>query len=320
MLERLLHFWCAQGNTATVLVCGIQSAAQLGQLQILPYSPTRLRGQLRDADAFITHLQTAHQHLAIARRAKIPTALIVHNESDAIHLVNPALVDLVIWNSVWLRKQFPHPIASVIVRPPIKREYYEVFSPPGQRQYITLVNDHLLKGGDVFYFLARQNPDMQFLAVRTGYTADETIENEFDDLPANLTFWDQTPNLVEVFKQSRVVLCPSQAESFGMAIVEAAAAGCAVASVDLPGPREALSNDGAYWIPHAKRKILNEWRFHIRRLVEDDVFFRMWQLRAQNAARRLDSTIDCEQFTQAIYQLASRRKEQPTKSASGATR
>lgn len=301
MMERCLHHWVNSGHQATVLVENHQTPARLDRMEVLPATRHNLK-KIRDADIFLNHLGGI-SHSRFARKNKVPVAVMLHSELDSLLAYEPKATDLLIFNSVHLKKTCNHnpEIPSVIVRPPIDPRYYEAgwTAPVTGRKYITLVNACPLKGSEIFIHLARLLPDYQFLAVEGGYARGDQLPDLFEDLPGNLTVVPMQPDLTEIFRQSRVVLCASEKESWGLAICEAAAAQCAVISVDLPGPREALA-EGAWWISHHHRKILSHWLPALYALMRDDATWNQYRKRAYNAALRLFPTHDLECFVQAL--------------------
>jgi glycosyltransferase involved in cell wall biosynthesis len=133
----------------------------------------------------------------------------------------------------------------------------------GPHDHITLVNLHENKGPGVFYDLAHRFPRRKFLAVRGGYGAQ--VEK---DLP-NVEFVDNTPNIrEEVYARTRILLMPSEYESFGRVAIEAAASGIPTIACPTPGLLEAIGPLGRY----AARDDLDAWSEHILDLGKPTVY------------------------------------------------
>jgi glycosyltransferase involved in cell wall biosynthesis len=92
------------------------------------------------------------------------------------------------------------------------------------------------KGGLTFYELARRFPDQEFLGVHGGY-GDQFVP---DDLPPNVTIWEHTNNILDVYRQSKIMLVPSRYESYGRVPIEAACSSIPSLVTETEGTREAL--------------------------------------------------------------------------------
>ena len=120
---------------------------------------------------------------------------------------------------------------SVVISPGIELEHY---GPAPQKQ------DHVLfvgkydarKGIHDVLAVAAEMPDIAFRAM--GWGAKEQAYR--DGAPGNVEFvtFERGRKLREAFARARIFICASRAETFGLAIVEAMASGCAlVSTIDL---------------------------------------------------------------------------------------
>jgi glycosyltransferase involved in cell wall biosynthesis len=98
------------------------------------------------------------------------------------------------------------------------------------------------KGGKIFWQLARLMPNHKFIGVKGAYG--KQIEYE-KDLP-NVTILDNTPDIQDVYKQTRVVLMPSSYESWGRVAMEASCSGIPVIAAPTPGLKESLDYAGIF--------------------------------------------------------------------------
>ena len=102
----------------------------------------------RKYDVMVTQFQYANKYLAEAKRLKIPSVFIAHNDmvttTSTLSRYKPSLV---IYNTQWLKQSLEEKLGrtfnSTVLHPPVYRE--EHATKPGGR--ITLVNLIPSKGG-----------------------------------------------------------------------------------------------------------------------------------------------------------------------------
>src|SRR5690606_34956091 len=123
---------------------------------------------------------------------------------------------LAVFNSQWLadRVGWPHP--QIIVRPPVGQDDYR--TTPGD--HVTMVNLTASKGCEVFYEVARRRRDDRYLGVIGAY-GHQIVRR----LP-NVEIAAHTGNMRDdVYARTRVLLMPSDYESWGRVAVEAIVSG-----------------------------------------------------------------------------------------------
>src|SRR5690606_11841974 len=158
---------------------------------------------------------------------------------------------------------------------------------------LTLVNPIPAKGSATFYALAERMPDFHFLAVEGGYLRHEQVRR--DDL-ANVTWQPHTNNMRrDVWSRTRVLLVPSDYESYGMVGVEAMHSGIPVVAHPTPGLRESLASAGTF----VDRDDVDGWEAAIRRLYNDQDASQC----ARARARELDPRRELDRFVEAVEAL-----------------
>lgn len=171
------------------------------------------------------------------------------------------------------------------------------------------------KGVDVFVDAARAMPDvtfvwvggMPFKAVTAGY---RQMENAKATAPANCLFVGDVPyeDMPKYYAAADCLFFPSKQETFGLAIVEAAAAGLPLILRDIDtyrplfGDSYIAADDGSF-IPE------------LRALVDDDVALREWGERARDMAMRFDVSRMGEQLVRVYEEVLARPEEDRTRSA-----
>lgn len=145
---------------------------------------------------------------------------------------------LVVFNSQSLADEVGWSGCSVVVHPPVDVESFAGVK-PGNR--VTLINLSKEKGGHLFWDLAVAMPHVQFLGVRGGYG--EQISNK----RKNVRLIDPTADMAaDVYGQTRMLLMPSERETWGRTAVEAMAAGIPVIAHPTPGLCESLGPAGTF--------------------------------------------------------------------------
>lgn len=181
----------------------------------------------------------------------------------------------------------------IIVRPPVLSSEYA--TTPGER--VTLVNLNRGKGGYIFWELADRLPHVPFLGVRGAYG--EQIVRE---RPNVKVLSSVPPNRMRdlVYAHTRVLLVPTDHESWSRCSVEAMMSGIPVLAHPSPGVVEALGGAGIF----VDREDVDGWEAQVRRLLDQ----RTWRSASSNALRRageLDPTNDLIRWVEAIESLCS---------------
>lgn len=156
----------------------------------------------------------------------------------------------------------------------------EEFSP----EHITLINANLNKGVRQFLEIARRMPNHKFLAVAP-YYGELRVE---DRGPSNLTWVPFDDDVRNILRQTRILLMPSQSESFGRVAVEAMVNGIPVLYTKplVNPPKDVISTDGvAEWIGDAgipvEREKIDDWVEQIKALDDPETYSaRSLQVRA----------------------------------------
>jgi hypothetical protein len=166
----------------------------------------------------------------------------------------------------------------------------------GNGNKVTQVNLSNLKGGALFWELARLMPDVDFLGVQ-GWG-----EQTRGQAP-NVTVMASTPDMPSVYAQTRILLVPTLkvsdrqvGESWGMAAAEAAACGIPVIASKSPGMLEQLG-DAAIWCDPERPA---EWEAAIRYLQDPDAWARQSD---QIRTRTMDPTCELEAFEAHLSEM-----------------
>lgn len=228
------------------------------------YHHARVREIASDADILITHLDCTSMAMQLMLDLQKPLVHFVHNHGQlgSWH-VPPHKAQLVVFNSHWIAanesylpfprfavaSQKPDPIPwpgpSIVIHPVIEPEKYRC----ERGTKITFCNPTEGKGVETVYALAEAMPDYEFLVVEGIYgeqVAPPNLGEEWEQAHPNIEFMKNDPDFRNVLRKTKVLLMPSNYESYGRCAVEACCAGIPVIVSPTQGLWEALAGDQAY--------------------------------------------------------------------------
>lgn len=270
MLHVMLRDLVRRGHEVTVAGDNVEPGVFDG-VAVVKARAGELRRLAVDADVVISHLKAIGP--AVAAAGPRPVVQILHRDKQPIH---PG-ASLVVANSEWLA--FEHRTFTgklVVVRPPVWVAEYE--TDISAATDITLVNIIEAKGSGLFWQLAQMMPERQFLGVLGGYGS-QVVHRA-----PNVEIVAHTPHVVSaVYARTRVLLVPSQHESWGRVAIEAACSGIPVLANPTVGLVEALGPAGLF----IDRRRPNEWKSAIAALDDPDLY-RVWSDRVRARAVELD--------------------------------
>lgn len=263
-----------------------------------------LRHATEGADVIVSHLGDRGQGAHRARQVGARSVRMVHGAvPDASTLLAKGPTDLVVWNSTATAESIDWPGPAITVRPPIRPAEYRV--QPGEAT--TLVNLAKAKGGDLFWRLAEAMPGRRFLGVMGGYGVQQlSVEAEAAlmlglEQVGNVSVWRPRTDAREVYSATRVLLMPSEVESYGRVGIEAMCSGIPVVAHPSPGLCEALG-DAAIW---CDRDDQAAWVAALRRL-DDPTEWAIASEWALEHTRNLDPTPDLDLFAETVEALAAK--------------
>ena len=279
-MHDILKFLVGRGHTVRVLLAITKPNVPhepyvIDGVEVIPFDPLdkrRLNEEAPQWDIVVTHLEPSERAAIVCAYSNTPVVHVVHNTLWQTEGYLSTGCNLAIYNSLWvaahhegedranlglvaLSKDESHVDSRVefrtrtswkwpyvIVHPAILPSDY---STDGPHDCITLVNAHINKGPKIFYEMARTFTRENFLLVKGGYGV-----QELQAAPPNVEVIENTPNVRElVYARTKILLMPSEYESFGRAAIEAAASGIPTIASPTPGLREALGPQGIYADP-----------------------------------------------------------------------
>lgn len=254
----------------------------------------------QQGDVLVTHLENTPRTTWLGRILEKPVVHVLHNTFEPSKSWIKPDIGLAVFNSEWMKADYERwffrhglpEIRSVVINPPVMAEDYA--TTPGDK--VTLINMTEGKGGDVFWALVDRMPDVNFLGVIGGYGVQMLREN----VPPNVTIQEHTPghDMKKVYGQTRILLMPSDYESWGRVGVEAMASGIPVVAHPTPGLTESLGTAGIF----VDRCNLTVWEQRIRELL-DGRKYKKFSREAKARSKQLDPQPQLDRFVGALEVL-----------------
>lgn len=328
MLHTLLREMVRRGHEARVLIRTTRTPRYVLDGVMCARS---MRGEderrYRGADVVITHLDMTGAAMKLARSSRKPLVHIVHNDRQlAFHRVGVESAQLVVWNSRWIRDKVSWDGESVVIVPPVVAEDYRVgegvqegesegggvlararqlVGTQSQSQsqsqlhsHLSLINLNASKGAELFYELARRLPQYRFLGVKGSYG--KQIIPDADAMPVNVQVVENTPDVKLVYALTKVLLMPSDYESWGRVGIEAAASGIPTIAHPTPGLKESLGDSGLF----VDRDDVNGWVRMVEGLMTNPGFYQHHSKLALKRSDELDPAASFDVFEDRLMKLA----------------
>jgi len=183
------------------------------------------------ADVVITHLDRTGKAINLCRNHEKKLIHLIHNTR-----YNSMIVDVngknqsCIYNADWVGADLNYKMQSCVFHPAVNYKDYQV---EVTGDFITLMNCFGPKGGQILIDIAKAMPDRNFIGMM-GYG------NQVVGTEKNIMYLDNTADARAIYAKSRIVIMPSEYESFGRVAIEASASGIPVVCSTTPGLHESL--------------------------------------------------------------------------------
>ena len=275
-------------------------------VKVIPHAvgaDSRFAKAVPRADAVVSHLENVPPAASLARGYGVPLIVVCHNTFDLTWApLQTGSCALAVVNSQWMRAKAAaaftdgrRPDRVLVVRPPVWPKEYRA----SRGDCITLVNCTLSKGAGVLAELAARMPDRKFLAVRGSYGEQQP------PMLDNVLVLDHMPGRQmrdEVYARTRLLLMPSDYESWGRVGVEAMASGIPVLAHPTEGLKESLGDAGVF----CDREDVDAWQAAIERL-DNASAYRAASQRAAARSKALDPLKDLAAWCEAVEGVARAR-------------
>lgn len=265
------------------------------------------------ADVIMTHLDMTQFTIIMANSAHRPLVHFVHNDIPYSSIMQSWGRVYAVYNSQWIADSIGYKITGFVLKPPCSFDDYKTET---TRDYITLISLNESKGGDFFCDIIKAMPDKKFLGVIGSYdrpmekklTQIEIINN-LCQLP-NFTLVPNTPDIISTYAKTRILLMPSDYESWGRTATEAMCSGIPVICTPTPGLVENCGEAAVYVgevVPNPEpgeiqctRGDVQEWVKAIRNFDNPEVYEK-YSLLCSTRAAELDPAKDLENLEAFLF-------------------
>lgn len=255
-------------------------------------------------DVLLVQFEPTAVIIKLANEKNIPVATYLHSIYTYPYT---GRLDLTICNTHTMAVREAFHGQTVVVYPVIDFKRARSDKPPDRRA-ITAVNLAEVKGGRLFWHIAKQFPDLPFIGVRGAYG------DQVDGAAPNVTVIPMTDNIAEVYRQTRVLLVLSpREESFGMVGIEAQSLGIPIVAADKSTLREAFG-EGALFFPNGDADAAAA---AVRKLTADSALYaRLSAAAVDNAGRYSNSDREVADLVTRLRAIIKARAEGPEVAAS----
>jgi glycosyltransferase involved in cell wall biosynthesis len=292
----------------------------------------------RWADICMTHLDITQRTIVMAAGAGKPTVHFVHNDIPYESILQSNVnTTHIVYNSDWIKNKIGYPQNSYTLHPPcnfndydttkfddpLNDRYLPMFPEISDREYITLISLNERKGGYLFYQIAKAMPDRKFLGVMGSYDnpgplkkSQVDIINDLIQLP-NFTLAPNTPDILSTYRRTRLLLMPSDYESWGRTATEAMCSGIPVICTPTLGLKENCQ-DKAIYVGSLLAKpepglacvdigTVDEWVKAIQEF-DDPEYYHKYSVICKARAKQLDPLKELEGLEQFLINVKSSHK------------
>lgn len=296
MIHQIHKFLQSKGHTIKVLVkrankVKISNHYVYDDVDVFGADEGNEMNLFRNADMVMTHLDYSAWTQEMASIFRIPCVQLIHNHYRREHIISAHKPQYIVYNSRWMADILKYPHESFVLYPPVDWRHYDVKTDPWDSKYITLINLDQNKGGEILREIAKRMPHINFMGVTGSYSYPAKI-GQIIDQPKNVKVIEKQQDIREVYRQTKILIMPSENESWGRTATEAMASGIPVIASPTEGLIENCGNAGIFV---KDRNNVDEWVKEIGKLY-DEKKYRKASEKAKVRSRELDPRENLENF------------------------
>ena len=293
MLHGINKHMQAKGDTVKVLLhqanqYKIESHYIYDNVDVFPPDQNTTLNLFRWADMAFTHLDYTNWTIGMGAIQRRPVFHLIHNTHNCLNIETAEKPQFIVYNSEWAKQELGYKHDSIVLHPPVDWRFYDTNIDPSLNEAITLINLDHNKGGHILRQIAEAMPYRKFIGVVGSYSEPWKI-GQYTDQPANVTVVPKTDNIREIYRQTRILIMPSEYESWGRTATEAMCSGIPVISTGTPGLQENCGKAGIY----VERENVSAWVDEIERLFKARAYAKA-SLAAKVRSRELDPVAELD--------------------------
>jgi len=298
MIHWILKDLQAKGHSVKVLLHQankhkIKEIYTYDGVDVFPPNQQITENLIRWSNAIFTHLDYTKWTIHSAKMFKKPVFHLIHNTHTYPEIVDAEKHQHIVYNSLWAKEKLNYNWSNFILTPPVDWRHYDLEIDPEQNEYITLINLNENKGGRIFLDIARAMPNRKFLGVLGSY------EQQIIPKLPNVTVVPNTTNIRQWYEKTRILLMPSEYESWGRTATEAMCSGIPVISSMAEG---LVENCGTAGIFIKDRNDVKSWVEAIAKL-DDKKAYAKASRKAKERSRELDPRKALDEFEQWFREM-----------------
>lgn len=303
MLHHILKDLQSKGHGIKVLLhqankYAIRNNYTFEGIDVFPPDPEVIEGLLGWSHCILTHLDYTNWTIYNGGRFNKPIIHFAHNPHFYQSIADAAKNQYVVYNSEWIGEKLNYKRKSFVLRPPIDYRQHDLKQNVQENEYITLINLNKNKGGHILYEIARQMPNKKFLAVKGSY------DTQIVEYLPNVKVVENSTDIKKYYKDTRILLVPSENESWGMVATEAMCSGIPVICTATEGLSENCDKAGIYI---KDRNDIKSWVSEITKL-DDKKAYEAASRKAKARSRELDPRKTLDEFEAWLREVVNRHK------------
>ena len=305
MLHTIVKYLQSE-HDCTVVCKNAPEAYEYDGVEVLP----RNTSLIRSADLVICQLDVVKEALIL--RCNKPLIWIMHNTFHYPTVQDNPQIG-VVYNSQTAKEMKQWANDGFVLPPPIDYDYFA-----GEHgECITIINCNENKGGKIVHEIAKRMPHLKFLQVLGSYgtqyisTDDKQPIINMDNYAiryglgalTNVEVIENTADIRSIYKRTKVLLMPSEYESWGMVATEAMCSGIPVIAAPTFGLKENLGNSGIF----VERNDINAWCMEIEKLQGKKEYTEASD-KAMKRAKELTNPSKLKEFAEWVKKFVDKHK------------
>lgn len=320
MAHNINQFLLSKGHRLRVVLHydkGLNTPYEYEGVEVFGSKVGQIVDTYRWADIVLTHLDMTQFSIMMAKQARRHLVHFVHNDIPYSSIQNNFGDVSAVYNTQWIADKIGYNIPGYVLHPPCDYRTYDIGEEKGDA--ITLISLNYMKGGYFLRKLAQAMPDRKFIGVVGSYDnpgpdgpKQPFIIELLKELP-NVEIVQNSPDILSVYRMTRVLIMPSYYESFGRTATEAMCSGIPVVCTPTPGLKENCSYAGVFVGSELPATVpgetqvdigtVEDWVKAIERL-DDEKEYQRISLLCRQRSRELDPVKELEGLEQFLIQAS----------------